>query len=131
MEKIRYPTIDDIIEINKNVLQEIKVKKADRSALALSGKRMLEKIIEDMKNKKGGTFDKAVVLLKGVIKSHAFASGNRRTALVATVSFLEVNDKKLNISHDISIFQGIRESYYTDDEIKKWLKGGKIHEFKR
>jgi len=131
MKEVRYPTINEIIEINKNILQEIKVRKADRSALIFSGKKTLEDIIKDMKNKKGDLFDKAVVLLKGIIKNHPFESGNRRTALVATASFLGVNNEKLNITHDINIFQGIRESYYAGDEIKNWLKGGEIRAFKR
>lgn len=128
---IKYPSVNDIIEINKKVLQEIKVKKADRSALMHSGKEIIETTIKDMKNKRGDIFDKAVILLKSIIQRHPFESGNRRTAFVATTTFLEVNGKKLNIMHDINILQGIREGYYTDNEIRKWLKGGKIRAFKR
>ncbi len=128
---MKYPPVDDIIEMNKRVLQEIKVKKADRSALMPLGKVIVEKIIKDMKSKRGDIFDKAVVLLKGLIQRHPFQSGNRRTAVVATASFLEVNGEKLNITHDVNILQGIREGYYTDNEIKDWMKGGEMRAFER
>ncbi|MBI2084048.1 MAG: hypothetical protein HYT70_00300 [Candidatus Aenigmarchaeota archaeon] len=62
---------------------------------------------------------------------HPFESGNRRTAIVATASFLEVNSEKLNIIHDVNILQGVREIYYTDEEIKEWIRGGKIRAFER
>ena len=128
---IKYPSTTDIIEINRKVLQEIKVKKADRSALMPLGEKILENIIEAAKHKDGDMYDKAVILLKGLIQKHPFESGNRRTALVTTASFLEVNGEKLNITHDISILQGIRERYYKEEEIKKWLQGGEMREFKR
>lgn len=131
MPAIEYPSIEDIIEINKKVLEEIKVKKADRSKLMHSGRDILGLILEDLKEKKGDIFDKAVVLLKGIIKHHPFESGNRRTAVVSVASFLEVNGKRLNIVHDVNILQGIREIYYTDEEIKTWLKGGSIRAFQR
>jgi len=69
--------------------------------------------------------------LKGIIQRHPFESGNRRTAFVATTYFLEVNGEKLNITHDVNILQGIREGYYTDNEVKVWLKGGKTRVFER
>ena len=40
---------------------------------------------------------------------------------------------KININNDkiVNILQGIREGFYTSDEISKWLRGEDIHEFKR
>lgn len=131
IKEILYPSIEDIIEINKRVLQEIKVKKADRSRLMLSGRQILESMFRDVEANEGDVFDKAVILLKGIIQRHPFESGNRRTAISVTSSFLENNGEKLNITRDVNILQGMRENYYTHDEIKEWLKGGKIREFKR
>ena len=34
-------------------------------------------------------------------------------------------------SQEIIYANRLRENYYTRKEIKKWLKGGKIHAFKR
>ncbi len=131
MAQVKYPTVKDLIEINKRVLSEIRVKKADRSAVLLGGRAVLQNIIEDVKRKKGDIFDKAVLLLKGLIQRHPFESGNRRTAIVSTASFLQVNGEELNISREINVLQGIREGYYTDGEIKNWLKGGEIRAFER
>ena len=128
---IKYPTVEGIIEINKKVLEEIKVRKADRSKLFPSGKEILESIITKMKTKKGDVYGKAVILLKELIRKHPFESGNRRTAFVSVTAFLKINSKKINITHNENILQGIRERYYNDIEIKKWLRGGKIREFKR
>ncbi|TAL47350.1 type II toxin-antitoxin system death-on-curing family toxin [archaeon] len=128
---IQYPSIDDVVEINKKVLTEIKAKKADRSALMPTGRLVIGKVIEDTENKEGDIFDKAVVLLSGLVQRHPFESGNRRTALAITTSFLEVNGERLNITHDINVLKGIRERYYTDMEIKEWLMGGEMRAFER
>lgn len=127
----RYPTVEQLIEINKQVLIEIKVRKADRSALLLGGKKILENIIKDVKKEKGNVYDKAVVLLRELIQRHPFESGNRRTALVTTAAFLKANNKKIKVVHDVNILQGIREGFYKEAEIKKWLRGGRIRAFKR
>jgi len=37
----------------------------------------------------------------------------------------------MDITKRDTVLNGIRENYYTREEIKKWLKGGKIREFKR
>lgn len=131
MVQVKYPTVEDLIEMNKRVLSEVRAKKADRSAVLLGGRAVLQNIIEDVKRKKGDIFDKAVVLLKSLIQRHPFESGNRRTAVVSTASFLLVNGEELNISREINVLQGIRERYYTDGEIKNWLKGGEIRAFER
>ena len=69
-----------------------------------------------------------------MIKQHAFASGNRRTAFIITKHFLTINGKEFNITDNpdfAQIMTGIRENYYTDEEIKNWIQHGTIKEFKR
>jgi len=132
MVNIIYPTLAKIIEYNKLLIQEIKVKKKDKAHLL--SKRKLEECILECKNIKGDIYDKAVCLLKGIIQKHAFASGNRRTAFFVTERFLEDNHKKIlikNIENQARVLQGIREGFYTDEEIKHWIMIGEIHEFKR
>lgn len=80
---------------------------------------------------RGDVHDKAASLLTELIRKHPFASGNRRTAYVATRFFLESNGEKLKVTHDPRILQGMREGFYTRDEIKRWLKGNAIKEFTR
>jgi len=72
--------------------------------------------------------------MKELIKSHAFASGNRRTAFVVVKYFLLENKGKFKIEDDPSnakVMQGIRENHYSNDEIKEWIKNGKIKKFQR
>lgn len=74
------------------------------------------------------------MLLKGLIQKHPFASGNRRTAFIAAKDFILINAHKFGIRDDptsAKVMQGIREDYYSNNEIKEWLKYGKIREFKR
>ena len=129
---VSYPSVDEIIELNLLALTVIKVKKADSQKVLSKSK--LHEIVEGCKNREGDIFDKAVVLLKGIVQKHAFASGNRRTALVVTKHFLTTNGHKLNIPGNPAnarVMTGIREHYYTDAEIKGWIQHGKIKEFKR
>lgn len=132
MRNIICPTLEKIIEYNLLLLDIIKAKKADKSELLSYSK--LKQVIEECKNLKGDIYDKAVVLLKGLIQKHPFASGNRRTAFIVTKEFLLKNKAKMGVKDDpkqAKIVVGIREGFYSDNEIKEWLKKGDIHEFKR
>ena len=95
-EKIKYPTTDEIVEINKLVLREIKVKKADKPEL-LSYSALMESI-EKCETTEGDVYAKASILLKSLVLKHPFASGNRRTALVVT-SHLETLIFVVNNGH--------------------------------
>src|SRR3989344_7983101 len=132
MAEIVYPTSDKIIEYNYLSLQFIKVKKADQPEVLSYSK--INDVLKDCENKKGDIYDKAAVLLKGLVQKHAFASGNRRTAFITTKEFILSNDAKFGIKDDplnAKVMRGIRETYYSDEEIKEWIKNGKIRELKR
>ncbi len=126
-----YPSTEDIISVNEEVLKEIKVRKAD--AHKVLSRVKIDKVLESVKCSKGDLYDKAAVMLKDLIQAHPFASGNRRTAFVVVQNFLLYNSEKPKVNKDSNarIMQGIREGYYTHDEIKNWLEGGDIREFKR
>jgi death-on-curing protein len=132
MPDITYPTPEKIIEYNLLILNLIRVKKADK-AQVMSYKKIQE-VIEGCKQVEGDVYIKAAYLLKGLVKAHAFASGNRRTAFIVTKDFLISNNITMKIENDpkyARVLTGIREGYYTDEEIKTWLKNGTIREFKR
>ncbi len=126
-----YPSTTDIVRMNQKVLDEIKVKKADAHKVLSVSK--LDSVLEGVRATKGGTFQKAAFLLKGLVQSHSFASGNRRTAYASMLNFLELNGKtaKSDEGENARILQGIREDYYTLAEIQEWLEHGKIRDFKR
>ena len=131
-KKIKYLNAQDMIEFNVMALSIIKAKKADKSEV-LSYQKIRE-VVEGCENSKGDIYDKAAFLFKKIIKQHAFASGNRRTAFIITKHFLLLNGADFNIKDEpeyAKIMTGIRENYYSDAEIKKWLQNGQIREFKR
>jgi prophage maintenance system killer protein len=113
-------------------LNIIKVKKADKAEIL--NRYAIEKAIDDCKSLDADIYGKAVLLLKGLIQKHPFASGNRRTAFIATKDFLLSNNQKFEIQDNpgqARVMQGIRENYYTDEEVKEWIKNGKIRKFER
>ncbi|MCR4369067.1 MAG: Fic family protein [archaeon] len=129
---MKYPSFDKIVELNVLALNLIKVKNKD-AAKVLSSSKILA-VINECKNFEGAVYDKAVILLKGLVVAHAFASGNRRTAFLSMKLFLKENNTKLSVTDDplnAVVLRGIRENYYSDNEIKEWLKNGKIRQFKR
>lgn len=130
MSQVKYPTADDIIAINKMILERWVAKKADRHELI--SKQGLETILKEVRNTQGDIYDKAVAMLFGFMKMHVFVSGMRRTTLVSTAVFMEMNEvppPPRKQSRDA--LQGIREGFYTKDEIKSWLQGNEIRPFKR
>ncbi len=129
---MNYLSVGKIIELNFLALLAIKAKKADQPKVLSETK--IRQVLNECSNSAGDVFDKATILLKGLVKAHAFASGNRRTAFIAMKYFLIMNNSKTKISDDPKnsrIMLGIRESYYSDEEIKEWIKHGKIKQFKR
>src|SRR3989344_5204370 len=125
--EIHYPTVEHIIEFNHLALALIKVKKADKPVV-LSKPKLLE-IVEECQNVQGDVYDKAVVLLTRIVKKHPFASGNRRTAFLVTIDFLWDNNASCGLKDDpenARVLLGIREDFYTNNEIKEWIKHGKI-----
>ncbi len=132
MKLIAYPTPERIMEYNLLALSLVKAKKADKSEV-LSYKKLAD-ATEECKTHEGDIYDKAVFLLKRLIQGHPFAIGNRRTAFIVAKDFLLSNGGNFAI-HDnpeqARVMLGIRETYYTDAEIKGWIKNGEIRQFKR
>lgn len=132
MREIKYPTLENVIEYNFLALTLIKVKKADKLEVLSHSK--IREILTACEAKEGDLYDKAVVLLKGIVQKHPFASGDKRTAFITTKNFLLDNKSKLGIKEDPScakIMAAIRHDYYTDEELKWWLQHGQIRAFNR
>ncbi|MCK5477181.1 MAG: type II toxin-antitoxin system death-on-curing family toxin [Candidatus Aenigmarchaeota archaeon] len=132
LKTIIYPSTEKIEEYNLLILTIVQVKKADKAEVLSYQK--IEDTVERCKKLKGDIYDKAVFLLKSLVQKHAFASGNRRTAFIVAKDFLIKNHCKFKIednSENSKVMLGIRENFYTDSEIKRWLEHGKIREFRR
>ena len=129
MSEIRYLTSDEVIDINKSVLKEIRVKRGDSHRVASHQK--IEDALSKAQAEEGEVHLKAAVLLIQLTKAHAFDSGNRRTAYAATKLFLEANGLSLNIEVEPKILTGVREGFYQTKEVAEWLKGHGIRAFVR
>lgn len=129
LAKFEYLNALQLVEINKRVLQETRARKADSHRVASRTK--LEAIIAEVRALDGDAFAKAACLLTGLTKRHAFDSGNRRTAYAAAKLFLEANGKTTEVEHDPRVLTGIREGFYSTEEVVEWLKGNGIREFRR
>ena len=127
-----YPTPERIIEYNILALDIIKIKRADKPKV-LSYQKISE-AINNCTEADDNIYVKAAVLLKELVQKHPFASGNRRTAFVTVKDFLLMNNSKFRIKDEpayAKVMTGIREGFYSNEEIKEWLKNGKIKEFRR
>ncbi|MFA6329068.1 MAG: type II toxin-antitoxin system death-on-curing family toxin [Candidatus Micrarchaeia archaeon] len=127
-----YPSVEQVEEFNILTLAVIRAKKADAHN-TLSGSKILEAIRECM-DAKGDVHQKAAALMAALVKKHPFASGNRRTAFIAAKSFTLANGGHFRIPDEpanAKVMRGIRENFYTQEEICEWIKNGKIREFTR
>lgn len=70
-KRIVYPTSDEIIQTNKDILSKLKVYKAEKFGL-LAGRNPIEEVLKKVKRKSGDLYDKAVILLKELIIRHPF-----------------------------------------------------------
>ena len=126
---MRYLLEQQIILLNKKAVSVLRVKKADSFKVLSYAK--LKSVVASYKKASGDVLDKSVILLKGLLQEHVFASANRRTAIVALITFTKLNGVGIVLHFEPRVIQGIREGYYSDEEIKQWLQGCEIHEFKR
>ncbi len=125
-----YPSASVLISLNDVILQEVNVSRHDRHDVWRP--EGIQEAIEKSRSQSGDIYDKATTLLVELQGSHPFKSGNKRTAFAAASIFLTENGKATSMKGDISkTMQGIREGFYTHEEIKSWLKGNEIREFKR
>lgn len=131
--KVRYLDWTDIDEYNKFAITLFEVKKADQYKLMSLAK--LQKIVKKHGDvSSDDIYESAMLLVKWLCRYHPFSSGNRRTALLAAIFFLLLNGEYAGFENDESnsdVLTGIREGYYTDDEIKVWVRTGEIRKFER
>jgi prophage maintenance system killer protein len=107
---IEYLTVGDVIIFNKIALEIVDVKRGDRHKVLSIGK--IQNALTACMNEPGDIFDKAAVLLIELTKMpHAFDSGNRRTALVSAMAFLELNHASAHVQHEDNAFVGIRQGF--------------------
>lgn len=69
-------------------------------------------------------FEKAAVLIQGIVLNHAFVDGNKRTAAFLTGFYLLDNGSALKFSQSeiVEFVVAIAEKKLSRDEIISWLK---------
>jgi death-on-curing family protein len=132
MVEIIYPTVEEIQYNNTIAIEMFRRSKHDQAkTINIS---FIQKVIDAVKTIPGDLYDKAALLLLELTRTHAFESGNKRTAFLTTKKFVITNGERFRIpdkESNVKIMIGIRENYYTQKEIKEWIKYGKIKAFKR
>ena len=129
---IVYPTVDEIQYYNTIAIEMFRKSKSDQAkTISVS---YIQKAIDKTKMNPGDIYDKAARLLIELTRIHAFESGNKRTAFLSTKKFVLKNEGKFNIPdtiNDVKVMIGIRENYYSQNEVKEWIMNGKIKKFER
>lgn len=69
-------------------------------------------------------FDKAGALCHSLIKNHAFVDGNKRTSLLSSMTFLELNGYIFNCGQDELVDFGLKidNENISPEGISSWLK---------
>jgi len=132
MDLLNYPTVEEIQYFNTIAIEMFRKSKHDEAKTI--NVSYIEKAVEKVKNKQGNIYEKAALIMYELTRIHAFESGNKRTAFLTTKKFVIKNEGKFNIpdsTDNVKVMIGIRENYYSLDEIKEWIKNGKIKEFRR
>ncbi|MBL7183173.1 MAG: type II toxin-antitoxin system death-on-curing family toxin [Anaerolineae bacterium] len=69
-------------------------------------------------------FSKAAILFYLLIKNHPFVDGNKRTAFLALMRFLNINGYSLNATND-ELYQftiDVASSVSTKEEVEMWIR---------
>ena len=119
MEKIlNYPTMKEIIEINKRLGE----------GGVLVNRSNLEFILDKAKNVKG-IVRKATVFLYDIIRLHPFLDGNKRTAFHTMLYFLELNGIEFKYGHKDEtkiekLLNRIARKIEKRKDVEKWIERG-------
>lgn len=69
-------------------------------------------------------FELAAIYCSGLVKSHPFIDGNKRTGFMAAYSFLGINGYQLTASEEEAAIQilALADSRLSDEELTAWLE---------
>ena len=94
----------------------------DEQALEASINRPLQHFT--YKNPSPSVFELAAIYCSGLVKSHPFIDGNKRTGFMAAYTFLGINGFQLNASEEEAALQilALADCRLNDDELTQWLE---------
>ena len=124
MNPIQYLTPQDVYDIHEVIIQQYGGSFGLRdiglldSAVASPRQTMFDKeLYPDLPTK-------AAILLLGLVKNHPFIDGNKRTAYLATLRFLEMNGHTFDASDDdlFKMVVAIATSSLDKDDVTHWIR---------
>ena len=68
---------------------------------------------------------KAAALMFGLARNHAFIDGNKRIAVLATLQFLNLNGRDLNLTPSEAAFKtaiGVAAGHISRDDLTAWIR---------
>jgi len=117
---MRYLSVKEILQINAQILGEAKLR--DTKLLESAAARPQQTV--SGKEAYPTTMRKAAALIHSLVQNHPFLDGNKRTAFIATVVFLELNGCKLGAEQEevVKFMLDIATKKHDLPEIEEWLK---------
>jgi len=125
---VRYLTIDEIFAIHDRAIREyggspeLMILGHLEATLAAPRQTMFgEELYPNV-------LSKAAILFYLLIKNHPFLDGNKRTAFLALMRFLNLNDYTLSATND-ELYQftiDVASSVLAKEEVEMWIKGKAI-----
>lgn len=88
---MKFLSVKQIIEIHAGIIDSFGGANGLRSKELLESATLRMRASFDGKDLYIGIFAKAAALFESLAKNHAFVDGNKRTAFVGAVTFLEIN----------------------------------------
>lgn len=123
---IAYPTIDQIIEVNRRMIQEFGGSFSPPTNLI--NRNSLEYILEAISRPVFGRHlflslkDKAAALAFEIIAAHVFIDGNKRTATHTAWEFLRSNQIGVYLDHSVEdIAVAVASRTASRDDLLSWL----------
>ena len=129
---IIYPSIEEIQFNNTIAIEMFRRSRLDQAKTISIA--YIQKAIDLTMAENGDLYHKAARLLIELTRLHAFESGNKRTAFLTTKKFIVENGGAFCIpdtESNVKVMIGIRENFYTHQEVKEWILHGTIKAFKR
>lgn len=94
----------------------------DKNALEISLSRPLQHF--GYADPAPSIFELAAIYCSGIVKSHPFIDGNKRTGFMAAYTFLGINDYRFEASEEETALQilALADDRLTDEELTAWLE---------
>lgn len=121
---MRYLSMDEVLAIHDRAIREYggspELADLGRLEAALAAPRQTmfgEELYPDI-------FSKAAILFYLLIKNHPFVDGNKRTAFLALMRFLNINGYTLDATNDelYRFTVDVASSFLRKEEVESWIR---------